>query len=277
MNDSAVTVPRVKYEVFIMQILSAIICGYITPIAVYCPANIQTNTGICISYHSWAHGESTGNKNVLHGREGLVIIHRQYDDVIKWKFCPRYWPFVRGIHRSLKNSPHKGRWRGTWMFSLIYSWTNGWVNNREAVDLRRHCAHYGVVVMKAMAADIFGDETNRVSSVLVYFPGTFNFSTRKNWYRHYTVALGVTCYYNFRGIILICLYFVQPEFEKDIGIFISIHFFARIQQQIRMKSYNTTIESCRRLEPYCVFADRLWLTVLIPPASLLRNNIELYG
>ena len=22
-----------------------------------------------------------------------------YDDVIKWKHFPRYWPFVRGIHR----------------------------------------------------------------------------------------------------------------------------------------------------------------------------------
>ena len=33
----------------------------------------------------------------------------------------RYWPFVRGIHRSPVNSPHKGqsRWRGALMFSLI--------------------------------------------------------------------------------------------------------------------------------------------------------------
>ena len=36
-----------------------------------------------------------------------------HDDVIKWKHCPRYWLFVRGIHRSLVNSPHKGKWRGT--------------------------------------------------------------------------------------------------------------------------------------------------------------------
>ena len=25
---------------------------------------------------------------------------RLHDDVIKWKYFPRYWPFVRGIHRS---------------------------------------------------------------------------------------------------------------------------------------------------------------------------------
>ena len=32
-------------------------------------------------------------------------------------------------------------------FSLIYAWINGWVHNREAGDLRRHCAHYDVTVM----------------------------------------------------------------------------------------------------------------------------------
>ena len=59
------------------------------------------------------------------------------DDVIKWKHFPRYWPFVRGIHRSPVNSPHKSQWRGALMFSLIYTWIRGWVNNREAGDLRR--------------------------------------------------------------------------------------------------------------------------------------------
>ena len=59
---------------------------------------------------------------------------------------PRYWPFVRGIHRSLVNSPHKGQWRGALMFSLIYARIKGWVNNREAGDLWRHCAHYDVNV-----------------------------------------------------------------------------------------------------------------------------------
>ena len=70
-----------------------------------------------------------------------------HDDVIKWKHFPRYWPFVRGIDRSTVNSPHKGQWRGALMFSLIYAWIRGWVNNREAGDLRRHQAHYDVIVM----------------------------------------------------------------------------------------------------------------------------------
>ena len=70
-----------------------------------------------------------------------------HDDVIKWKHFPRYWPFVRGIHRSPVNSPHKGQWRGALMFTLICTRINGWVNTIEAGDLRRYLPHYGVIVM----------------------------------------------------------------------------------------------------------------------------------
>ena len=70
-----------------------------------------------------------------------------HDDVIKWKHLPRYWPFVRGIHRSPVNSPHNGQWRGALLFSLICVWINGWVNNREAGDLSRYRAYYDVTVM----------------------------------------------------------------------------------------------------------------------------------
>ena len=71
-----------------------------------------------------------------------------HDFVVKWKHFPRYWPFVRGIHRSPINSPHKGQWQGALIFSLICAWTNGWVSHRDASDLRRSRAHYDVIVMK---------------------------------------------------------------------------------------------------------------------------------
>ena len=67
-----------------------------------------------------------------------------HDDVIKWKQFPRYWPFVRGIHRSPVNSPHKGHWRGALMASLICAWTNEWAN---AGDLKRNRTHYDATVM----------------------------------------------------------------------------------------------------------------------------------
>ena len=74
------------------------------------------------------------------------VLGKYHDDVIKWKHFPRYWPFVWRIHRSPVNSPHKGKWRGALMFSPICAWINGWANNREAGDLRRHRTHYDVTV-----------------------------------------------------------------------------------------------------------------------------------
>ena len=86
----------------------------------------------------------SANKNVSDTFRALKASH---DDVMKWKHFPRNWPFVREIHRSPVNFPHKGQWRGALMFSLIYAWINDWVNNREAGDLRRQHGHYDVIVM----------------------------------------------------------------------------------------------------------------------------------
>ena len=66
---------------------------------------------------------------------------------MKWKKISRCWPFVREIHRSPVNSPHKGQWRGALMFSLICVWINCWVKSREAGDLRHNRAHYDAIVM----------------------------------------------------------------------------------------------------------------------------------
>ena len=95
------------------------------------------------------------------------------DDVMKWKHFPRNWPFVRGIHRSPVNSQHKSQWRGALMFSLIYVWINGWVNNREAGDLRRHHAHYDVIVMMKEIIKDDGDHHLFVGSYFLGHIGTF--------------------------------------------------------------------------------------------------------
>ena len=73
-----------------------------------------------------------------------------HDDVIKLNHFPRYWPFVREIHRPPVNPPQKGQCRGALTFFLICVWINAWINNREAGDLRRHCAHYDVIAMLNM-------------------------------------------------------------------------------------------------------------------------------
>ena len=71
----------------------------------------------------------------------------RHDDVIKWKYFLHYWPFLLGIHRSPVNSPHKGQWCGTLLFSLIRTWINSCVSNRESGDLWRHRDYHGVTVM----------------------------------------------------------------------------------------------------------------------------------
>ena len=95
---------------------------------------------------------ATWSKAVVEFR--ALICSGIYDDVIKWKQFPRNWPFVRGIHRSPVNSPHKGQWREALMFSLICVWINGWENNREVGDLRSYRAHYDVIVMEMHLWDV---------------------------------------------------------------------------------------------------------------------------
>ena len=69
-----------------------------------------------------------------------------HDDVIKWNHFPHYWPFMREIHRSPMNSPHKGQWRGALMFFFYLrpnkrlskqSW--GWWFETPSCPLWSHC------------------------------------------------------------------------------------------------------------------------------------------
>ena len=119
----------------------------------YMSQRITYSLGACQTWRCFRTGKEGGWTAFLH-----LIVHilqyikslkySLYDDVIKWRHFPRYWSFVRGIHRLPVNSPHRGQWRGALMFSLISTWTNGWVNNSEAGDLRRHRAHCDVTVMR---------------------------------------------------------------------------------------------------------------------------------
>ena len=60
-----------------------------------------------------------------------------HDDVTKRKHFPCYWDFA-GNSLVAGEFPPKGQWRGALMSSLVCAWTNGWVNNRNYDDMRRH-------------------------------------------------------------------------------------------------------------------------------------------
>ena len=49
------------------------------------------------------------------------------------------------------------------MFSLIWVWINGWINYIEAGHLRRHRAHYDVIVMTPVRSKIFNWNLNNPS------------------------------------------------------------------------------------------------------------------
>ena len=73
-----------------------------------------------------------------------------HDDVIKWKHFPRYWPFCGELNSHqwiLLTEASNAEARRASMFSLIDTWTNGWVNNQDASGLRCHRVHYDVTVM----------------------------------------------------------------------------------------------------------------------------------
>ena len=53
-----------------------------------------------------------------------ILLDYLHDDVIKWKHYPRYWPFVRGIHRWPVDCPHKASDAELWCFFFISAWTN---------------------------------------------------------------------------------------------------------------------------------------------------------
>ena len=89
-----------------------------------------------------------------------------HDDIIKHLL--HYWPFVGGIHRSTVNSPHKGQWRGALMYSLIWAWTNSWVNSRDRGDLRCYRAHYDVIIM-VFVRTVYSETPQKLNTFLPFY------------------------------------------------------------------------------------------------------------
>ena len=102
------------------------------------------------------------HKLLTNGTRHMFCLLSLHDDVIKWKHFPRYWPFVRGIHRSPVNSSHKGQWGGALMFSLICACIDGWVNNRKVGDVRHHRIHYDVIVLILNFARIYREGLDQI-------------------------------------------------------------------------------------------------------------------
>ena len=136
--------------------------------------------------------------------------------------------------RSLVNSMHKSKWRRALMFSLICVSINGWVNNREAGDLRHYHAHYYVIVMVAyiLTASVFwrilswkklvhGYERRFMSMIIIFYDR--NVHAEEDLfcqYRKYKIGVG-------------CLKEFLPQQEKKILVYKGI--FPPTRQGLYMK------------------------------------------
>ena len=79
----------------------------------------------------------------LNSEDIIDYPYSSHDNVIKWKYFSRYWPIVRGIHRSPKLVTRN--------FDVFFL-TNGWANNRDAGDLS-YPARYDVRVIFTLLPD----------------------------------------------------------------------------------------------------------------------------
>ena len=81
------------------------------------------------------------------------------------------------------NFPHKGQWRGALTVSLMCVWTNGWVNNRDAGDVRRHCAHYDC---NEATRNVYMESNHNIGNATWDQKNTIQtkYHSTKEWFRH---------------------------------------------------------------------------------------------
>ena len=109
---------------------------------------VEQPWGICVngSYVTTKHWYRNHNKTEQNETVQHDLILR--DDIIKWKH------FFALLALYAGNTPVTGEFLAqrpvTRSFDVFFDlrWINGWVNNHEAGDLRRHHVHYDVTVME---------------------------------------------------------------------------------------------------------------------------------
>ena len=88
-------------------------------------------------------------------------------------------------------SPHKDQWRGAFMFSLIFAWTNSWVNNIDAGDLTRYRAHYNVIAMRKLLNQINANIFDYTVKNILLNKTQLGIWVRKTYFVHIFLFFGV--------------------------------------------------------------------------------------
>ena len=97
---------------------------------------------------------------------------------------PRYWPIVRGIHRSPVNSPHKGQWRGALVFFFTFALTKplskqswSWWFKTPSRSLWHHC--YDLMICSSNWECLF-ISVNKLSDAC-FFKNQYSISCPIQW------------------------------------------------------------------------------------------------
>ena len=108
---------------------------------------------------------------------------RLHDNFMRWRWFPRYWPFVRGIHQCLVDIPPKTSVTWALMFPLVLSLTDGWKNSQVVGDLIRHESHCDgilmdswntVYVLEAMAIGTYNEVSKRTPLLCIQATNTMH-------------------------------------------------------------------------------------------------------
>ena len=138
-------------------------------------------------------------------------------DVIKWKYFPRYWPNVRGIHRSLVNSPHRPmtrtfgilfdlrlnirfskQWRRRWFETPLLSL---WPNCNESVPgatKYKLCASFlwcTLYLIQSLSSFPYG-----VQNPIKFVAQIVGFSNKPTWFHMVSIFLSSNLKESFRNI-----------------------------------------------------------------------------
>ena len=138
------------------------------------------------------------DRNARQGKVSHLPIHISFTDILQIKRSSKivvitWWrhqieTFSALLAICVGNSPVPGEFpaqrpvtRGSLMFSLICVWINGWVNNREAGDLRRYRAPYDVTVM-TQELQSFTRKSNTPSNVHISLRVLTNTLSTELWW-----------------------------------------------------------------------------------------------
>ena len=129
-----------------------------------------------------------------------------------------------------------GQWHGALVFSLICVWINGWISKREAGDLRRHRAHYDVIVIYTRILNHWMIMPY-TPAFLVYTLSRISVLRMENTRSHRTSPSAAHDKFQMRPLITLAEKHLINTFVDAVGINVSSVDWWRVVQRVLIKAF----------------------------------------